>query len=127
MALGGCGGPTKATIYPVKGKLTKGGQPLVGNVRITFLPADPKLPGSLADVGPDGTFTAKCVDGRDGAVAGQHKIILEVLMRPEDYSRGNAGPPPAAPFPDAYKTAATTPKQVEVKASTDNDITIDIP
>ena len=95
-----------------------------GAIKITFLPVNKELPASVADVQADGTFTAKCDDGRDGCAAGKFKVLLEVVMRPEDYVGRSPRP---LPFPDTYMSAETTPKEVEIAASGTNDITIDIP
>lgn len=116
----GCGKQTK--VYPVTGKLTKGGQPL-GDVTITFLPADGTLPASSGDVGADGSFQLTCDDGRPGAVAGAHKVILSVKMTEQDYD--NADGPPEPPFPSEYGDKSTSPKEVQVTES-ENSITIEI-
>ena len=123
LLLTGCGGPTQAKVFPVKGKLLKAGQPLGGGIRISLVPSDGKLPGSLADVTPDGTFTFKCADGQDGAVAGKHKVVLEMLMQPENYARGKR---PTLPFDAKYNSTDSTPLEVEIKPSPDNDLTIEV-
>ncbi len=119
----GCGGgkPT-AKLFAVNGKLTQGGKPLAG-VRISFAPVDRALPTSTAVVQAGGEFVLKCLDGRDGAVAGKHKVVLEVVRGPDDYQPGKQ--PPAIPFPQDFMNAATSPKEVEVKDSNDV-IVIDI-
>lgn len=119
----GCGGGGKpqARVFAVNGKLTKGGQPLAG-VRINFVPVDPTLPTSMAVAEASGEFVLKCLDGRDGAVAGKHKVVLEVVRGPEDYGSKTA---PVIPFPQSFMTAATSPQEVEVKDSSET-IVIDV-
>ena len=78
----GCGGPAGPKVYPIKGTLTKGGQPLVLTNKMTgkiraYLRND--TPGSdLLDLefDPDGTFT---VPGptRKGIQPGKYKLAVE--------------------------------------------------
>ena len=138
----GCG-PGQVAVYSVKGKLTKGGQPL-GNVHLDLSPtAAGDLPFASAEVGPDGTFELKCSDGRMGAAAGSYKVILaekasadpmEGMKAMRDKMEGKGGPPidptkmedANAKFPPEYKDKDKSPKTVEVKAQNDQTLDIDI-
>jgi len=118
----GCGEP-QAKVYPVSGKLTKGGQPL-GDVTITFVPVDGTLPASTAEVGADGSFQLTCDDGRPGAVAGAHKVVLAAKMVEQNYDDPDAGPG-EPPFPSEYGDITTSPKEVQVTEA-GNDIAIEV-
>jgi hypothetical protein len=121
--LSGCTGESQVKVYPVTGKLTKGGEPL-GGVIITFYPSDGTSQASSGEVDDSGNFTLTCADGRPGAVAGKHKVLLEAKFGEEIYE--SSGPPPEPPFPGEYSNRDTTPKEVDVAASETNNFTIDI-
>ncbi len=139
----GCG-PSQATVYSVKGKLTKGGAPL-GDVHLDLSPtATGDHTFASADVGPDGTFELKCSDGRMGAEAGSYKVVLsnkasadpmeemkKMRDKMEDSGRGpadpaKAGADPNAKFPAEYGSKEKSPKTVEILAEGDQTLVIDI-
>lgn len=145
LILAGCGrgGPT---LYPVQGTLKKGDQPLAG-VTVNFLPVETNQPGSAGVVGSDGRFTMYCQNGRPGAVAGLHKVVLgapKVATTPEavesryrdtpppppgyrpstGLGTGGPGPQEDLPFPKEYASPETTPRQFEVIPGADNTIEI---
>jgi hypothetical protein len=78
----GCGGPAvvEAPKATLKGKVTKGGQPLPVNtsmgdyayVQVVFAPASGGAPFN-ARVGPDGSFTIESADGKPPA-AGKYRV-----------------------------------------------------
>lgn len=129
----GCG-PGGPTLYGVSGVLTIGGSP-AQNVQVTFMPTDASLPVASGTVDASGKFTlVSGNENRAGAAAGSYKVVLTQLDggSQEDiearYSGGGGGAPPIpkASFPEEYRAADTSPKQVEVVAGT-NTIDIDIP
>jgi len=69
----GCGGSDGPALYPVTGRLTKGGQPLAG-VNVNFAPESG--PASAGRTNEDGKFVLNSQSGRAGAVAGKHKVFL---------------------------------------------------
>jgi hypothetical protein len=89
LAVVGCGdggvkAPPNATI--IKGKLTKGGQPLavkpmVGLIELVFVPVDAGgdskqvVDKQTATVSPDGTFELRGLSGR-GISPGKYKIVV---------------------------------------------------
>jgi hypothetical protein len=77
--LAGCGTGMPAT-YPVKGKVVfKGGKP-ASYGRIEFQSLSDSTVKAIGQVGKDGSFTLTThKEGRNtpGAVAGQHKVIVE--------------------------------------------------
>jgi len=146
----GCGGDPGAVLYPVKGKLTKGGQPL-GGVVVNFIPSESGL-SSTGLTNASGEFVLTAQTGKAGAVSGKHKVQLsmppatdssttsdearrEKMMKERSASLqgGASGAPGAAAgsnkselFPSEYQDAATTPLQYEVKPGS-NDFDIVIP
>lgn len=138
----GCG-PGQVTVYSVKGKLTRGGQPL-GDVHMDLSPTDAgDHTFASADVGPDGTFELKCSDGRMGAEAGSYKVVLSnkagadpmeamMAMRDKMQTSGESmdpdksGADPNAKFPPEYSSEEKSPKTVEIKAAADQTLDIDI-
>jgi hypothetical protein len=135
----GCGKGGPATV-PVKGTLTIGGQPANG-VGITLTPSDPKLLPASGNV-ENGAFTVFTGNqGTPGAMPGKYKVVLSVSSggagaaeaAKAKYAQGQtegaktSAPKEAkAPFPDKYKSAATSDKEVEVSSGS-NDLKIDIP
>ena len=80
LLLSGCGGPVMA---PVKGKITCNGKP-VKAAAVTFSP----VPASEGDkeagkpatgfTEEDGTFVLSTFKTRDGAIVGQHKVLVMI-------------------------------------------------
>lgn len=129
----GCpsGGP--ATV-PVKGTLTIGGQP-ANDVTIGLVPAGSTIPGASgkAENGSFQLFTGR--EGKAGALPGKYKVVLVYTPTAssvaDQYKAGPGGKSskPAAtklPFPEKYKDAATSDKEVEVVDGS-NDLKIEIP
>lgn len=127
----GCGedGPK---LYPVTGTIKANGKSLEG-VTVSFLPVDSAQPGSGGVVQKDGSFTLTSADGRPGAVAGKHKVVLAapppaVAQAENTYkTKQKQGPQEVElPFPKEYTTAAKTPKEVDVVAGSNTvEISID--
>jgi hypothetical protein len=94
--LAGCGG--SAPVYPVKGKVVlSDGRPLAGGA-IQFIP---KPGGMLAygQIKPDGTFSLRSLDHREGAQAGEYKVRIEPSLEmtaPKGKKR------PVLPFAERY-------------------------
>jgi hypothetical protein len=110
LAIIGCG-PTIPRTYPVKGKVVwKGGKP-VNDGRIEFRSlADEELK-AIGEIERDGTFTLVTHKGgrtRAGAVAGQHRVVVEPDLGPR-------APPQVVTLPKPY---TVEPRE--------NDFTIEI-
>lgn len=131
----GCSGSSGPALSPVTGKLTIGGQP-AKNVLVTFQPTDAKLPAASGRVDDSGTYTLSSGStGGKGAAAGTYKVVLQQLgpslaEMEAAYSRGSgkqSAPPEGAQatFPDEYKDASTSPKEVTVTSGS-NTINIDL-
>jgi hypothetical protein len=119
LLLAGCG-PGGPKTYPVTGKVTIQGQ-ATADVAITFQPVDPAGPVASGRSGADGSYTLYTgVEGKPGAPVGKYKVVLSgggAQQDPSAMYSGAKGPPKAAegPVPKEYTSAATTPKEVEVK------------
>lgn len=149
----GCGGTGKPATYPVKGKITGAKESLAGAIIQFSPVEPSKAAFSSGKIAQDGTYQIATLDGRSGAEAGKYKIVLSLgteAMRAvmakgpkmvKDTSSPGGGPkmpmgmPNAKgggktmvpqfdfPFPSEYASAATSPKEVEVKSGQN---TIDI-
>jgi hypothetical protein len=133
MAGCGAGGPALAKLYPVTGKVTVGGKPLA-DCTVQFV-AIGKAGGFSGKIESDGSYTlADMKDGRPGAEIGKYKVIFQMdpRMAQRAMESGQMSGPaigagaPAAPFPDEFKQADTSPKEVEVTSGS-NTINIEIP
>lgn len=132
----GCGQSGPTTV-PVKGILTIAGQP-ANNVQISLIPVDTKLEPATGNV-EGGAFTVFSGNqGKPGAMVGKYKVVLQATSSGAEaakqmYGAGaaagaksSAAPEIKAPFPDKYKDASTSDKEVEV-TNGPNDLKIDIP
>ena len=124
----GDGGPA---MNPVSGKVTIGGAP-AADVLVTFQPTDSSMQPASGRTGTDGTYTLTSgTQGKPGAMTGSYKVVLQqqASSAVDDAAYGGGGSssaPPEGPesnIPEAYNSAETTPKQVDV---TSGENTIDI-
>jgi hypothetical protein len=119
----GCGGGKKFTLVPAEGTLTIGGRP-AANISIQFLPDVMKGgtgPTSYAVTDADGKFRLKTYEGQDGAVEGQHTVILADL----DEERPPQGQPvKKLPRLDSRYTTAAGGLTADVKAGTPIVLTV---
>ncbi|MCI0701342.1 MAG: transthyretin-like family protein [Planctomycetia bacterium] len=79
LCLSGCGSSVK--LVPAEGVLKIGGKP-AANISVQFMPdvlKGGKGPTSFATTDVEGKFRLKTQDGKDGAVAGAHTVILADL------------------------------------------------
>jgi hypothetical protein len=128
VSLSGCTEAGPET-YPVTGKVTIGGEPASG-LKIMFNPLEAGKEPAGGDIGADGSYTLYTgVEGKEGAPPGKYKITLsdpgdQSYMDP---SAGGGDPTKAegGKVPKEYKTAAESPKEVEVTAGP-NTINIEI-
>jgi len=116
---GGCGRSGEPRTYPVRGKVTYKGR-AVPHGTVTFFPASGQA--ATGEIKPDGTYELTTFRRGDGAVAGEHKVVIVALddtsaRLPEQRS----GTPPAI-IPDKYTSIATTDLRGTVQ---EGDNTID--
>lgn len=124
----GCGGGgyDGPKLYPVTGKLTKGGAPLPG-INISLISPDPasKAPPLLAVTKDDGTFIVRTSAGYPGAPVGNYKVLI-VSPPPEIDYRTQKGPPKKSKvIPEKYGLISSTDKTIEVRAEP-NTLTLDL-
>jgi hypothetical protein len=109
----GCSGGKKATLAPVTGTVTVGGQPLTSG-QVSFVPTtkDVQAAGlSAGTIDSSGKYTIY-TDGKAGAPLGTYKITVTPSMMPTA-----DGKPPTMPFNNKYRDIATTSLTKEVIAS----------
>ena len=95
----GCGGP-ETPVYPVTGKVTYNGKPLpTGSVTYIPIAAGPSATGRIRE---DGTYTLTTFTEGDGAVPGDHQVLISAMLMttpealpapllPDKFSSGNSG------------------------------------
>jgi hypothetical protein len=130
LCLAGCGpgGPKTCT---VKGKLTIKGQPGKG-VGIAFAPIDSKSQLASGATTADGSYELFTGNkGIPGAMLGKYKVVLSppAAAAADPSQRYTQGGGPAkiddSLVPTEWQSAATSPKEVEVKAGA-NEINIEL-
>lgn len=135
----GCGSglPPKPKVFPVKGRVTVNGKPLTGCTLLLVISKGPvgaedSYVGVLND---EGKFELASGSGKAGAPAGKYKVTFYVgaavaKNNPDAMYqavlKGTAkDKPKEPPFPKAYESATTSPKEVEITAES-NDLLIAI-
>lgn len=106
---------SKAKVVPVEGTLKIAGK-AAANVSVQFMPDHLKGntgPTSYATTDTEGRFRLKAQDGRDGAVAGPHVVILADL---EEERTPQGKQPTRAPRLDSKYTTAVGGLRTEVPA-----------
>jgi hypothetical protein len=125
----GCGGDLgKPKLGRVSGKVTYNGQPVTKGV-VSFVPSSG--PGAATgqtatgEVGQDGSYTLTTFDTGDGAVLGEHTVV--VIAREEDPAIQGHGMPipdstgklktkaPKYLVPETYATVTKSPLRYTVK------------
>lgn len=108
-AIPGCGRDGPVT-YPVRGKVTCEGKP-VPRGTVIFNPVDATRPPARGAIGPDGIYELTTSRTGDGAVPGEHKIVVNATTKVD--SSVEVGQPgyriPESLVPTAYSNLSTTP------------------
>lgn len=124
----GCGGGAeKLDLYPVTGKVTKGGEP-AADVMLTLFSKTGDAPGLMAVSGADGTFEVVMGNGDKGAPVGTYSIVLSDRQATDvDYSNPGGAPAKSERIPKVLTDKSSSDLLVEVKADGENtiDITLD--
>jgi hypothetical protein len=121
----GCGGGVGKT-YPVRGKVTLDGEPLVARSAVILFVPD-RAKGNTTPYEPGGTVDSSGVyalatEGRRGAPPGWYRVVVTALAEtPVPSTKGPLTHRPTATslVPAPYGQAATTPLEIEVVASPD--------
>lgn len=131
-----CSSDGKVKVYPVKGRITYGGKPMVGGGGISFVPLSDqagKTAGGI--VKADGTYELGTYGENDGSMAGEFRVVLfqETAKEPERVPDGQAPPPAAASevpaadrVPLLYANDRESPLKAKVEAKP-NEINFDLP
>jgi hypothetical protein len=90
----GCGGGPKVKPVTVEGVVLLDGQPLAG-ATVRYVPLDEKGQSANGLTKDDGTFRLTCLNGLDGALPGEYKVVIthavgqevEVPASPEEAQR----------------------------------------
>ena len=112
----GCG-RAGVTVYPVTGRVTYKGMAIQRGT-VLFSPLDAKLPPARGVIEADGSYRLTTFRDGDGAVAGEHRVIVNAL---EEVAPGlETGQPgyrtPTSLVPDKYSNLNTTPLQRTIAA-----------
>lgn len=115
----GCGKGPKTAV--VRGTVTYKGKP-VPNGTVNFVPASG--PSATGEIGSDGSFQLTTFRKGDGAVLGEHKVVI-VAMQKNDPNVEAFTPLPPPIVPIKYTSLATTDLKAEVKDQ-ENTINFDL-
>lgn len=121
--LTGCGPDTPPT-GKVSGTVTYNGAP-VSNATVTFLPDNGRSASGVTD--SSGNFTLSTFGTSDGALLGNHKVIVTPYETdiPMPETPGEAAAAPKAPFPEKYMKAETTDLTATVQSGA-NDVPLEL-
>ncbi|MFO0951158.1 MAG: hypothetical protein U0835_08400 [Isosphaeraceae bacterium] len=129
LLVAGCGGdPSKPKLGRVSGKVTYQGKPVTKGL-VTFVPSSG--PGTqtgqsaVGEIGGDGSYSLTTFENGDGAVLGQHVVIVQAreedpaieggsMPIPDAKGRINIKPPKHL-VPEKYASTESSPLKFEVK------------
>jgi hypothetical protein len=117
----GCGSGRPKTAV-VRGTVTYKGKP-VPNGTITFTPNSG--PTATGEIAPDGSYQLTTFRKGDGAVLGEHKVVVVAMQKNNDPNIEAFTPLPPPIVPTKYTSLATTDLKAEVKDE-DNTINFDL-
>lgn len=144
LAVAGCGRSLPA-VGRVSGRVTVAGKPVTTGA-VWFYPAGSGRPG-IGQIGPDGRYTLATFASADGALLGEHRVVIDAreIERKFAPSKAAADLPADVPeyirqemaamplwekvrwiVPEIYAAAATTPLRAAVKPGR-NKIDFDMP
>jgi len=130
LAIGIAGCSRDVPLAPVSGMVKMNGK-AIGNVRVDFNPDPDKGTtgrGSTGTTDDNGNFKLVYDDGREGAIIGNHRVVLTDLdtygtkfvgrgdYRAEDKVGQKVEVPKASRFPKHYSDLPKSPLKQEVKA-----------
>lgn len=139
--LSGCGSkqpPPPAKVYPVSGKVTYKGEPLVG-ADLTFFNEESNR-SAFGRTNDRGEYKLTTFSPNDGAVPGKHLVTIVKIEPPPqvkeapvdspEYVPPAAGqsttPPPKSVFPEKYGDRTTSGLVAIVNESADNVVNFDL-
>jgi hypothetical protein len=126
LLLGGCTPSGQVKTYPVKGKVTFEGKPMVGGGAISLVPLTDQ-PGKTAGgtIEADGSYVLGTYQADDGSMAGEFRVVIYQ----ETVKEGKAAPDGSAPaataaidvpvadrIPIVYADTAKSPLTAKIEA-----------
>lgn len=133
LALGCSSG--NVTVYPVKGKITLDGKPMVGGGTISLIPVG-NQPGKTAggEIAEDGTYQLMTYKPGDGSMTGEFRVvILQVVEKEpiptkdgEKVSKAAQSLPKGDRIPTVYGDAQKSPLTIKVEPKSLNEVNFDL-
>jgi hypothetical protein len=111
VVVAGCGGNDKKTAV-VRGTVTYNGK-AVPNGTISFIPADGR--SATGEIEPDGSYTLTTYRKGDGAILGQHKVVIVAMEDMSNRLPEARNPLPPSIIPVKYTSLATSDLRADVK------------
>jgi hypothetical protein len=134
--LAGCGPSGQVKVYPVKGKVTFVGKPMVGGGSIALIPLtnqEGKTAGG--EIKEDGTYELGTYSAADGSMAGDFRVVInQVTVKEPKATPDGTAAPPAAGFsvaeadriPAVYSDTQNSPLTIKVEAKPLNELDFDL-
>lgn len=120
----GCGGSDRPSVYPVTGHVLYRGQP-VQDAEVTFLPAKGPIASGKTDA--QGQFRLSTFVPEDGAVAGEHTVLISKKEKYVDPKMPNSPYEMSRDvLPVRYGSASTSPLKETVKPNGPNQFTFEL-
>ena len=123
------------TVYPVKGKITFNGKPMVGTGAISLIPTDNQAGAAAGgEIKEDGSYELTTYKPGDGSMPGNfrvviHQVVFQEGQNTEDGAAPAAGVPPPVPeadrIPEIYSQPTNSPLTMKVEAKP-NEINLDL-
>jgi hypothetical protein len=132
----GCGPSDDVEVYPVRGRITFNGKPMVGGGSIAFYPLGSqagKAPGGL--VNEDGTYGLTTYTDGDGSMPGEFRVVIVQVTVKEGAPTADGVKAPAAAIPTVseadripaiYSDPYNSPLTATVEAKELNEINFDL-
>jgi hypothetical protein len=111
LILGGCGSNDKKTAV-VRGIVTYNGK-AVPNGTISFIPVEGR--SATGEIKPDGSYTLTTFRKGDGAIIGQHKVVIVAMEDMSNRLPEARNPMPPSIIPLKYTSLATSDLRADVK------------
>jgi hypothetical protein len=111
VVLAGCGSNDKKTAV-VRGTVTYDGK-AVPNGTVSFIPADGR--SATGEVQPDGSYILTTYRKGDGAILGQHKVVIVAMEDMSNRLPEARNPLPPSIIPVKYTSLATSDLRADVK------------
>lgn len=117
----GCGGdPNKPKLGRVSGTVTYNGEPVPKGI-VTFVPTDSATGQSATgEIGPDGSYELTTFTQGDGAVLGNHLVLVQSMEMDPSIEGGSM------PIPDAQGNLPIDPPKYLVPAKYSSTSTTDL-